>query len=213
MLVLNVFSVNGQEHDLLQILEDQASADDTREMEEDLQQWQHLRRHPLNLNTAGAEELSIFPFITPVQVQRLDLYRRSLGPLHHVLELQSVPGWTPEIIRKISPFVSTSVTESWPQGMRSSLNKGKHQVLTRMGIRKIDGDDFPGSLPSLLLRYQFRSRFLQFNLNTEKDMGEQFIQQGKGIAFVSSHFVFYGKKNPQNALFIGPWVQKIIEQS
>jgi hypothetical protein len=206
MIVLNVFSVSGQEQDLLQILEDQANADDTREMEEDLQQWQHLRRHPLNLNTAGAEELSVFPFLSPLQVQRLDLYRKSLGPLRHVLELQAVPGWTSEIIRKIYPFVTTSITESWQQGMINSLNKGKHQVLTRMGIRKTEGDDFPGSLPSVLLRYQFRSRYLQFAINTEKDMGEQFIQRGWGVAFISSHIALYGKKNPQNVLVIGDYL-------
>ncbi len=75
-----------------------------------------------------------------------------------------------------------------------------------MGIRKIDGEDFPGSLPSVLLRYQFRSRFMQFSFNTEKDMGEQFIQQGRGLAFVSSHMAFYGRRNPQNALVIGDYL-------
>jgi hypothetical protein len=49
----------GQENELMRILENQAS-DEAGEMEEDIQQWQYLKKHPLNLNTAGVEEFSVF---------------------------------------------------------------------------------------------------------------------------------------------------------
>ena len=206
IMLISMQTVYGQENDLVQILEDQAGADDTHELEEDLQQWQNLRKHPLNLNTAGGEAFSIFAFITPIQVQRLILYRKALGPLKNILELQAVPGWTAVQIHKIAPYVTVSTPDDWRKEIKADINAGRSQLLTRIGMRKMPAGQFPGSAPSVLLRYQFRSKFLQFAVNSEKDMGEQFFQKGKGISFLSLHLALYGKKNPGNILILGDYL-------
>ncbi len=196
-----------QENELLQQYEDQAVMEnDSREQEEDIHQWQHLLRHPVNLNIAGAEEFAVFTFLSPVQVQRLLAYRQMLGPLNNILELQAVPGWSAAQIRKIAPYVTVAVRDDWKRTMGSGIAAGKHQLLTRMGIRNMPAQEFLGSSPSLLVRYQFRSKYLQFAVNTEKDMGEQLFQQGRGISYLSFHLLLNGHKNPRNMIIFGDYL-------
>jgi Helix-hairpin-helix motif len=194
-----------QDNILTQVLEDQASVDDSREMEEDLQQLQFLTRYPLNLNTAEPEAFSVFPFITSLQVSRMVLYRKMLGPLQNVLELQAVPGWTAEMIRRIKPYVTISVQAGFVDELMAGAGKGRHQLLTRMAIRKNNVAEYLGSPPSVLLRYQFRSKNLQLGINTEKDGGERFFQHGKGVSFVSFHAGIYGM-GPVKILVIGDYL-------
>ena len=135
LVMFIIKTVAGQETEILQLLEDQAQSDEPSELEEDLQQWHQLLRHPLNLNSASAEEFAIFTFISPVQVQRLISYRNALGPFINVLELQAVPGWSANQVRKIAPYVIVSNKESWTKILVDGLTEGRHQVLSRMGIR------------------------------------------------------------------------------
>jgi hypothetical protein len=62
--------------------------------------WQNLEQYsraPLNLNTADEAELSEFFFLTPLQIQNFLQYRKRLGELLSVYELQAVPGWAWDI--------------------------------------------------------------------------------------------------------------------
>ena len=205
-ICLTMVTSRGQENDILQIMEDQAGEDGNTEVEEDLQQWQIMLRHPLNLNTVGAEEFSIFHFISPVQVQRLIIYRSALGPLQNILELQAVPGWEAAQIRRIAPYVTVATEDQWSRLIKEGITEGKQQILTRMSMRNNNGGQFLGSAPSFLLRYQFRSKPMQFAINYEKDIGEQFVQPGKGLAFVSFHMAIPGRKNPRNIIVLGDFL-------
>jgi len=205
LMVMLTVRVSAQEIELMRILENQAT-DEAGEMEEDIQQWQHLKKHPLNLNTAGVEEFSVFPFITPLLIQKLELYRKLLGNLVDVHELQAVPGWGPELIKKIQPYVTVLDEITLKGGVKEIARTARHQLLTRMSIRKISDEKFTGSRPYFLLRYQFRSDHLQFAVNTEKDIGERIIQTGKGVSFVSFHLAYSSKKGPVKILVIGDYL-------
>ena len=65
LVVFIIKTAAAQENEILQLLEDQAQSDEPSELEEDLQQWHQLLRHPINLNSASAEEFAIFSFISP----------------------------------------------------------------------------------------------------------------------------------------------------
>src|SRR6516225_3523519 len=87
-------------------LEDLASREDVPS--EDDSYWQaldHLAKHPLDLNQATLTELEIFSFLTPIQISTFIAYRARLGKLISVYELQAVPGWDPETIRKMKSFI------------------------------------------------------------------------------------------------------------
>src|SRR5437870_3571697 len=62
--------------------------EDETENDELLQQWNYLKKQPVNLNTASADELQLLPFITDLQIQNLIRYRNIAGPLISIYELQ-----------------------------------------------------------------------------------------------------------------------------
>ena len=188
-----MIQVRAQENVVEALVEDQVKEDDDHEQEEDLQVLQYLIKHPLDINTAGPEELSVFPFISVLQAEKLVLYRKMLGPLQQILELQAVPGWQAEMIRKLKPYITVGVQESQLNLILSEAGKGRQQLLTRIAMRSFAGKEYLGSSPAVLFRYQYRSKYLQGSLNTEKDSGERFIQNGKGISFISFHIAIQGK--------------------
>jgi len=175
-LLLLGLSVCGQD-DMSRIMEDQAELED-RESEEDLQLLQRYKQRPLDLNLANAEDMAAFPFLHPLQVEQLMIYRKLAGDLVSVRELQAVPGWDPSTIRKLLPYVRIAAPSGLWDVLAESGRKGAHQLLLRSGLAA-------GS--SLLLRYHFRAPRLQISFNTEKDGGEKFWQGQKGISFASAH--------------------------
>ena len=177
------FPVISQERSLEQMIEDQAYSDDTREDEDDLQQLQQYRHRPLDLNKAGRDELSLIAFLSGQQIEQFLMYRSLLGPLHHVLELQAVPGWDAGLVRRILPFVQVRQDLRLGEMLREQLGKSGHTFLFRTSS---------GRSPALLLRYRMRSPMLETGLTIEKDKGEKLFQPGKGISFVSGNMAYRG---------------------
>ena len=62
--------------------------DDSYEMD-----LEYRARHPLNLNQASSDELAALHLLTALQISNFMLYRKLLGSLLSIYELQAVPGW------------------------------------------------------------------------------------------------------------------------
>jgi hypothetical protein len=181
--------------------------------------WQNLEQYsraPLNLNTADEAELSEFFFLTPLQIQNFLQYRKRLGELLSVYELQAVPGWEPDLIEKIRPYITVKTLAGFLEQFRKKLQGGTHQLLVRMGqsFEPADGfipdpasgmRSFRGSPQRYLLRYQYQYKnLLQYGLTAEKDAGEEFFRgsQAKGFDFYSAH-LFLRKIGIVQALALG----------
>lgn len=173
-----------QERFMEQMLEDQAVMDDSRENEEDLQQLHYFRLKPLDLNQADRNDLSLFPFLTGQHIEQFMLYRRMLGSLHHVMELQAVPGWDAGLVRQIIPYVRVRHTVSIDEMLRQSLDRSRHQLLLRSAS---------GHSPALMMRYRFQSPLFLAGLSVDKDRGERLFQPARGIAFLTAHAAIKGK--------------------
>lgn len=166
-----------------------------------------LRKHPLNLNIADATELSQLPFLNGLHVQQFLLYRQLMGSLLHIYELQAVPGWSPDLIRSLLPFIT--VDENWLQRARREkwLSDGAHTLLIRYSAKAdaTPGTDHPPSNYKMLLRYRYAYRDrLQYGVVADKDAGEPFfgpVQRG-GFDFYSFHF-FIRKKGRLHLLAFG----------
>ncbi len=80
------------------------------EIEDDqfLQQLQHFIEHPLNLNSATADDLRLLRVLTDLQIVNLLQYRKLFGNLLDVYELQAVPAWNVEMIRRLLPFITVA---------------------------------------------------------------------------------------------------------
>src|SRR6266481_3745376 len=81
---------------------------DQIETEDDsyLQQLEHFKRHPVNLNETDANELKELIFLTDLQIDNLVSYRHLLGKFISVYELQSIPAWDVATRKKILPYIT-----------------------------------------------------------------------------------------------------------
>ncbi len=184
-----------------QQLENLADVAET-ETEDDawLLQLEHFRKHPLNLNTADADELKELRVLTALQIANLISYRQLLGPLISMYELQAVPYWDPDIIRKLLPFCTVSTPISLEETMSQRFKGGEHSLLFRVSqvLERSKGFDpatqgtrYQGSPQRIFFRCRYNYKnLLQWGLTGDKDAGEHFLKgvQNKGFDFYSFHF-------------------------
>ncbi|WP_298732125.1 helix-hairpin-helix domain-containing protein [uncultured Chitinophaga sp.] len=173
-----------------------ASTDDTH--------WQELHtysRRKLSLNTADAAALRSLGLLTPLQINSLLTYRRLLGALASIYELQAVPGFDTALIYRLLPYVTTGSTIQPSYTWRDYMHAGEHALLLRYerqlerarGYKRSDtaAAHYAGTPDQLLLRYRYSfPRYVSWGLTMEKDAGEQFFKgaQRTGFDFYSAHF-------------------------
>ncbi len=169
-----------------------------------------LHEHPFNLNTVTKEQLEQLPFLSPLQVENLLAYLYSYGPLKSLGELNLVEELDLETRQMLAFFVYLGDEEKETgkkTSLRNILQRGKHEMLTRLDIplykragfkeysdsilnrypnRKYAGDPYYHSL-----RYQFRyGNKVYAGLVAEKDAGEPFFAAGqKGYDFYSYYLL------------------------
>ncbi|HEU4472288.1 MAG TPA: helix-hairpin-helix domain-containing protein [Flavisolibacter sp.] len=183
-----------------QQLEQLAEATETESPEDDqwLQTLDHYRREPLDLNEAGAEDLQGLRFLSALQIDLFLRYRKLLGKLIDIHELQAVPGWDLATIRQLLPYVSIGAALTLKDDLRSRLKNGEHSVLLRLSraLEKSRGYDrtrathFLGDPNQLMFRYRYQYKNLLYaGITGEKDPGEQFLRgaQAAGFDFYSAH--------------------------
>jgi Helix-hairpin-helix motif len=71
-----------------------------------------LLSNPLDLNEATDEQLRALYVLSPEQIQSFLNYRKEVGPLLSVYELQSVPDFSKELFLKLTPFVTVKDASS-----------------------------------------------------------------------------------------------------
>jgi len=210
LLILPVvigFSVNGMGQDLpefrkeqLEIMAEKNDAepnDDSYEMD-----LAELARHPMNMNTATADDLLQLHMLNVLQIRNFISYRKLLGSLLSVHELQAVPGWDLETIRHLIPYISVGKDESVYTALKQRWRGGDASILFRAGqvLEKSKGFEKPlspdasyyeGSAQRFFIRYNYNyKQLLSYGFTGEKDAGEPFFRavQRYGFDFYSFHF-------------------------
>lgn len=189
---------------------------DQGETEDDswLQQMEEFKKNPLNLNVAGKDELRELRILTDLQIENLLLYRKLLGRLISIYELQAVPAWDIMTIKKLLPFITISDATAIYDDIKGRLRSGNHSLLFRMSqvlekstgyTPKPTGSYYLGSPQRIFFRYRYQYKnLLQYGLAGDKDAGEQFFkgQQKYGFDFYSFH-LFARKIGVVQSLAIG----------
>jgi Helix-hairpin-helix motif len=208
LLSINFLKANAQKMEPANLISGQLEAqsekkdeepdDDSYEMD-----LETLMKNPLNLNMATEEDLIQLHMLSVVQIKNFISYRKMLGPLLSLHELQAVPGWELENIRQLLPFVKLSRNESLYSAFRDRWTGGDNAVLVRVArvLEKSRGYNIPaqpgaqyymGSPTKLFLRYTYNyKQLLFFGFSGEKDAGEPFFRgtQKMGFDFYSFHFL------------------------
>lgn len=183
-------------------LEDLAELEETdSEDEYNLQQLSHFKKHPVSLN-GSPDELRAFPLFDALMVENLLEYRRLLGNLVSIYELQAVPGFSIETMRNIQHLVTVHTKRVEIASLRKKLTTGERSIIVRPVLLVQDQDGFSGaggakrfagSKPGLYLKYKYAfQKTLQYGILLEKDAGEPMLP-GKAPFFTdfqSGHFLY-----------------------
>lgn len=180
-----------------------------------LQQLSFYQKHPVNLNTATAEDLYPLRFLTELQIQTFLRYRAAFGNLLSVYELQAVPGFDLLTIGRIRPYVFVGEEQSVQSAITQRLHNGSTAVLVRLRrvLEKSKGYDttlkthYLGDRNHLLLRYTYQYKtLLYYGITADKDAGEPFFRNAQkwGFDFYSLHF-FLRNVGKLKALALGDY--------
>lgn len=181
----------------------------------------NLLRNKINLNKAVYNDLRNSTLFTEVQIRDLQRHIEAYGPLTEVYELQTIPSFSLEDIRKILPFITLQGdrTEDTPLG--TQLYDGDYQLFTRFTryletqegyIADSTGETaYAGNNLRLYtrFRYNYQNR-LSYGFTAEKDAGEAIFgpTQPYGFDYYSAHFFKKGY-GTMRALALGDYELRI----
>ena len=110
--------------------------------EDEVQRYQTLAAHPVDLNIAGRSRLLSTGLLTPYQVASLLDYRARTGDILSWTELALVDGFSAAFVEALKEFAVLGVRDA-PPGHREDLRFG--QTLTLRGALRTDGSAAGGA--------------------------------------------------------------------
>ena len=173
---------------LSDLLEDLVAAGiNTEDYDEIAQDLYELSEHPMDLNQADEDDLKRLHFLNDFQIYTLLEYLHEYGPIISINELQTISGFSGDVIEKIRPFIIFSNV----QGNIAFVRKSIHQqivfkYLKDMNLKKgFTGDSansFFGKNRSLQTKYQIKSgEKWMAGFTMDQDPGESFKPPSKSF--------------------------------
>jgi len=189
-------TIEQQLEDITEMMEDAETSDDSW--------WQlaeSLAKDPLNLNTADEDDLKALLVLSPLQISGFLQYRKLLGKLISIYELQAIPGWDLSTIEKLLPYITVRTTVPLKEDLLNRLRSGGHHIIARYsrqlvkpaGYQPPDSgkSHYTGDPSRMLLRYRYQHKNdLQYGITLSKDAGEPFLKYPNkyGFDFHSFHY-------------------------
>jgi len=175
--------------ELEELLENSFAEDETKDVEQLLNDLQYHREHPVNINTAGVPDLEALCFLSPLQIKALLEYREMYGRILSVYELADIAGFDEKSARLLGLFVTFG-----PQQAVRRAAYAHHELLMRETrlLEKQAGYKEPrkyeGSPDKFYLRYHYSSASVTAGYTGEKDAGERFFKSSgkKGFDYNSA---------------------------
>ncbi|MEP6646945.1 MAG: helix-hairpin-helix domain-containing protein [Saprospiraceae bacterium] len=200
---------------LIEVITENLESDaefDFTDLGELLDDWQ---RHPININTDEAAVLAQWNIITDYAYQQLLDHIRRNGPLLSVLELQSIPGFDPAVIRILQVIThvvgrdvfthTSSLSDLLLHGQNELYLRGGRNIETAKGYTG-DPPKYEGSPDKVYFRVRHRnSNVLSYGITGEKDSGEAFFKGSNksGFDFYSAHLSLQNYRSWLPALMLG----------
>jgi len=185
--------------------------------------FEHLEayaKRPLNLNTADETALRELQLLNDVQIMNLIQYRIVAGDLVAIQELQAVPGFDLNTIRRILPYVGIGNPGNDSYTLGRFFREGDNELFmswsrileTQKGYDPADTTGYLGDPNRVYLRYRRTlGNRMSMGFTAEKDRGEEFFKGSNpnGFDYYSAHFFMSnpeaGKGNILKALAIGDY--------
>lgn len=168
-----------------------------RDLNESIGQGQRVR---LSVNTANASALESLHLLSPEQIIQFLLFRKTFGPFISLMELQAIPYWDTETIKKLLPHLIIHNESLSARSLVQQIKQGEHVLLYRTG-GKFPGSNATAMAYKQLLGYRFRYQDgIQWGVTTEKDSGE------KAVFDHTSAYLVIRKKGLINTCVLGDFL-------
>ena len=149
------------------------------------QHWTMLFKQPIDLNLADEAVLQSKLMLNPLQIQSFLQYRKGVGLLQDVHELQTIHGWSSEWIRLIKPFVYIGHQVKVFEELKKSVVHGRYTYQFRANkiMQQKQGfqndtngvKNFLGSRWGRAFRFGFDGGKIKFGMQGELDEGERWM--------------------------------------
>ena len=206
---LPVFSQSTDHHMLIEELIEELTLVHIPDMDPDIiyEDLLYYLQNPLDINTAGADDLRRLWLLNELQIENLIRYRQELGGLVTIYELQYIDGFSQDDVRKVIPFIAVDPVRLLVAVPGASiLRYGRHQLFVRAqqvlqeqrgyspvsesALAANPNSRYLGSPLKLYHRYQFSyQNRVQAGYVAEKDAGEEFFRGSnrRGFDFYTLH--------------------------
>jgi hypothetical protein len=145
---------------------------------------EELLKDPVNINTAGIDELEKIPYVTFQHAQQIIEHRKNFGYFFSVSELNSIKTLPSDLIRNIIPYITTESKTGYheiPQDFFSIKNLYKDiklfhrsRYLSDLQLREgYKNKRFAGSKSKIYNRILLKHKNYQLGFTTDKDPGEK----------------------------------------
>lgn len=217
LLMGTEMNVVAQETEDLNTAEEMQGAEEGSDFDAVAQYRYECSIRPLNINLVTDQELFDLYILESWQIQQFLLYRSKIGPFISIYELQSIPGWELQLIKRIIPYVACypNSFKDWKGTIRSG--EGASSLWIRAGIQwplSVENTrSWIGSKYSSQIRYRYSmADRIELGFVADKDAGEPFLK-GKnrwGFDFYSGHLFLKGKGSLK-AIALGDYVVNLGE--
>jgi hypothetical protein len=172
VLLLLSTQVSGQEEaEVIDMENNMASAEEhLMDLNESIGQRQWIR---LSVNRATAAELESLQLLTPEQIVQFLLFRKTFGHFISLMELQAIPYWDIETVKKLLPYLRIADETPSIKKILQQVKSGEHLLLYRTGGKSKANRETQHAYKQLI-SYRFRYQdLIQWGVTIEKDSGEK----------------------------------------
>ncbi|MCF6357920.1 MAG: helix-hairpin-helix domain-containing protein, partial [Draconibacterium sp.] len=165
-----------------------------------IEDLEELAENPININATNETQLSRLYILNDIQINKLLSYIDEFGPAYSIFELNTIDGFSPDLLLKMKPFIWFGPPEQRHEKFTDALKYGRHQLLIRglgttqkpFGYQEKEDGTIPyeGNQFRYYTRYRFEARDkLSVGFTAEKDPGEAFFRGSNknGFDFYSGH--------------------------
>ena len=214
-LLMIPFLMKAQDKDISRLIESIVesqinSIDEQTDAALIIEDLEKLAENPLNVNAASPADFARLYLLNEVQISNLMDYLREFGPVYTIYELQTIEGFTPDLLQKMEPIIHFGPKED-KITVGDSFSKISNQFLLRTTgtVQKAKGflpndeeiTPYEGNQYRYFARYGFEagSRF-SAGMTAEKDPGEAFFSGSnkQGFDFYSGYISANINKTLQN---------------
>ena len=197
-VILNAYfisSIYSQETDPTNQLIDQT--DFTQDQASDFTKYLGIQSEfKSNINTVSKEDMMLLPFLNHEQIISFFTYKDKFGNFISMFELQAIPLWNMDVIRKIMRLYTVRNNTKKVSMPFEHRDKGYEQIWARIGRSGTSASSdytFQRGLKETLVYRNLKFNDLYAGVSLEKDMGEKNILDFSSFFFQKEHLSVFKK--------------------